>query len=195
MLWGHIMKLLLGRGQHTGGFSLIPLRIGLGAIFRLTAELELDEEEKRLITRYQLSKVALVVSNPADDLKRAFRPALMLAFFAFALIMTFGWLGRLPEPTLLLVAVPTSLGILMSMTGAYFVLLREQITISDLVYGGRTFYCDSVVELIQKEAYLERISEYLRQVLESAKNWQDREVIDIQPLDRTAAKQAVLAGV
>ena len=56
------------------------------------------------------------------------------------------------------------------------------------------FCCDSIIELIQKEAFLEGISEYLRQVLESAKNWHDREVIPIKPLDKALAKQAVLSS-
>ena len=82
--------------------------------------------------------------------------------------------------------------VMIGMTVVYFKTLREQIIVSDLLDGGRTFLCDSIVELIHKEAYLEGICEYLRQVLESAKHWHDREIIPIRPLDKEAAKQLIL---
>ena len=50
------MKLLFDRDQ-TGSaiFSLVPLRIGSGVTFKLTAELELDQEEEALLNRYKLT--------------------------------------------------------------------------------------------------------------------------------------------
>ncbi|MCP4407600.1 MAG: hypothetical protein GY807_07540, partial [Gammaproteobacteria bacterium] len=79
--------------------------------------------------------------------------------------------------------------------GVYFKTLREQIVVSELMAGGRKFRCDSIVALIQKEAYVEGVCSYLRQVLESAKHWHDREVVGIPPLKKEEAKLAVLKAL
>lgn len=182
------MNLLFKRDQKSGAlFSLVPLRIGNSVIFNLHAELELDDEEKELVKRYRLAQVPLVVSDPIDDLRQAFRPALLLGLVSFVSL----WLIT---PTGFMSSISLALLVVLVMTVVYFRTLREQIIVSDLTEGGRTFYCESIVLLIQKEAYLERVCEYLRQVLESAKHWDDRERIAIQPLKKAEAKQAVLKG-
>ena len=178
------MKLLLNRDQKSAAlFSLVPLRIGSGVTFTLHAELELDAEEEALIKKYKFAQSALVVSDPIEDIKQSFRPALLLGILTFIVI----WM-------LFSIGSAISLGILVTlvMTGVYFKTLREQIIVSDLMAGGRKFRCDSIVALIHKEAFLKRVSAYLRQVLESAKNWDDREAIDIPPLSKDDALQAVL---
>lgn len=180
------MNLLLNRDQHTAAlFTLIPLRLGSGVMFKLQAELELDEEEKELMQKYRFAKSALVLSDPIDDLKKSFRPAAILGLVAFIVFWIVGTFYA---------AFSLSMLVILVMTIVYFKTMREQILVGDLLDGGRTFRCDSIIELIQKEAFLEGISEYLRQVLESAKNWHDREVIPIKPLDKALAKQAVLSS-
>jgi len=178
------MNLLLKRDQsNANGISLIPLRIGTGVTFTLHAALELDNEEEALIRQYNFAKAALVVSDPIDDLKQAFRPALVLGLLTFVVMW---WLWSFAA------AIGLAILVTLVMTGVYFKTLREQIVVSDLMAGGRKFRCDSIVELIQKEAYLQNICAYLRQVLESAKNWDDREVLRIAALNKEDAKQAVL---
>ena len=180
------MNLLFNRDQKAGAlFSLVPLRIGSGVIFTLHAELELDEEEQELVSRYRFANAVLVSSNPIDDIRQAFRPALLLGLITF---VVFWFVSGFTT------AVSLSILVVLVMTVVYFRALREQIIVAHLTEGGRTFYCDSIVELIQKEAYLEYISGYLRQVLESAKRWDDRERITIEPLKKAEAKQAVLRG-
>ena len=178
------MKLLLGRDQKSAAlFSLIPLRIGSGVVFHLHAELELDPEEDTLIKKYRFAGAPLVVSDPIEDIKEAFRPALLLGFIGlivFWFVVSF-W-----------TALPLAILTTLVMTVVYFKTLREQILVKDLLDGGRVFRCDSIVALIEKEAFIEGVCEYLRQVLESAKHWQDREAISIQPLDKREAKRAVL---
>ncbi len=180
------MQLLLKRDQ-TGDtfFSLVPLRIGSGVTFSLHATLELDAEEDALLKKYNLTKAPLVVSDPIDDLKQSFRPAMLLGLVAF---VVFWFLGSFST------ALGLSFLVTLVMTVVYFKTLREQIIVSDLLAGGRKFRCDSIVALIQKEAYLENICAYLRQVLESAKHWHDREAITIEPLTKEDAKRAVLAA-
>nr|WP_295463825.1 hypothetical protein [Mesorhizobium sp.] len=178
------MNLLLARDQKSAAlFSLIPLRIGSGVVFHLHAELELDQEEEVLIKKYRFAGAPLVLSDPIEDIKQAFRPALLLGFLAFIVIWAIISFG---------VAVPLSILVTLVMTAVYFKTLREQILVKDLLDGGRVFRCDSIVGLIEKEAFIEGICEYLRQVLESAKHWQDREAILIRPLDKREAKLAVL---
>lgn len=178
------MNLLLNRDQKTASlFTLVPLKIGTGVTFSLHAELELDAEEDELMKKYQFAKAPLVLSDPIDDLKKAFRPAMLLGIATFIIVWVFASFAT----TLMLAFLVTAV-----MTFVYFRALREQIVVSDLLYGGRTFYCDSIVELIHKEAFLEGISAYLRQVLESARTWGEREIIPIQPLPKAAAKELVL---
>jgi len=178
------MNLLLDRAQNDAAiFSLIPLRIGSGVTFTLHATLELDEEERALIKKYNFAKAILVESDFFDDLRQSFRPALLLGIVAFLLL----WL----------IATFTSaltIGILVTlvMTVVYFQTLREQIIVSELMENGRKFRCDSIVDLVKKEAYLQNVCAYLRQVLESAKHWDDRDVIPIEPLSKDEAKAAVL---
>lgn len=180
------MNLLFNRDQVDSAlFSLVPLRIGSGVTFTLHAEWELDEEEKALIDKYNFAKTVLVASDPIDDIKDSFRPALLLGFVTFVvmwIIGSFSW------------AFGLALLVTLGMTVVYFKTLREQIVVSELMAGGRKFRCDSIVDLVKKEAYLQNISAYMRQVLESAKNWDDRESIVIAPLSKEEAKQAVLKG-
>ncbi len=82
--------------------------------------------------------------------------------------------------------------ITVAMTVVYFQQEREQINVNDLLVNGREFQCYSVVALIEKETAIINMASHLRQVLESAKHWNDREVIEIEPLDPALLKQAVL---
>jgi hypothetical protein len=178
------MNLLLQRDQKDAAiFSLIPLRIGSGVTFSLHATLELDEEEGALIRKYNFTKSVLVASDPIEDLKQSFRPAFLLGLIAFFVLWLIGTFTS---------ALTIGMLVTLVMTGVYFKTLREQIVVSELLENGRKFRCDSIVELIQKEAYLQYICAHLRQVLESAKHWDDREVVSIEPLSKDEAKRAVL---
>ncbi len=181
------MNLLLNRDQKDASiFSLVPLRIGSGVTFTLHTTLELDQEEEALLRKYNLTKSVLVESDTFDDLKQSSRPALLLGLVTFVVI----WF---------IASFSTAFGlavlVTLVMTGVYFKTLREQIIVNELLAGGRKFRCDSIVALIQKEAYLEYICAHLRQVLESAKNWHDREVVAIPPLKKEEAKLAVLKAL
>ena len=177
------MHLLLSRDQKAGSFSLIPPRIGGGVTFTLTAQLQLEPHEMELLKRYALLSSPIIVSNLLEDIKNALKPSWVLGFIA-------GAISGLVLPVHLSMLFGVFITLLM--TAIYFEKLRENLTVDQLLENGRTFYCFSVRELIEKEAYLEGACSYLRQLLESAKHWGDREAIPIPPLDREAAKQAVL---
>ena len=68
---------------------------------------------------------------------------------------------------------------------------RETIYLKDLAHG-RQFKCNSIINLIKKEAELEGIVGLVRQVLESAKHWDGTESIPIEALPKDEAKQYVL---
>ena len=178
------MQLLLDRKQSSASFfSLVPLRIGSGVTFALHVMLELDAEEDELLKQYNFVDAPLVVSDPIDDLKQSFRPALFLGIVAFVVLWFLGTFFA---------AFGLAVLVILVMTVIYFNALRENLIVRQLLDGGRTFRCDSIVALIEKEAYLEHICSYLRQVLESAKHWHDREAVPIPPLRKEEAKQAVL---
>jgi hypothetical protein len=180
------MKLLLGRSQKNAALiSIVPLRIGTDVIFHLRAELELDDEEEALMTKYRFTTAPLVLSDPIQDMKDAFRPALVLGVVTVLTLALFMGIWT---------AFPIALLVTLVMTVVYFRSLREQIIVKDLLHGGRLFYCDSIVALVKKEAYLEAVCQYLRQVLESAKHWDEREIVPILPLPKDQAILAVLKG-
>ena len=73
------MKLALMREQTAGSiFSLVPLRIGSGVVFKLRATLEPTQEESRLLDMYDLARAPLVTGDTVEDLRRGFRQALVL---------------------------------------------------------------------------------------------------------------------
>lgn len=75
----------------------------------------------------------------------------------------------------------------------FFHQMRETIYVKDLLVG-RYFRCGSVVALARKEAYLQTVTSYLRQVMESAKHWDGVEKIEIIALSKDEAKSMILKG-
>lgn len=178
------MKMLMKRTQgYSSVFSLVPLRIGSGNTFMLNVQLEYGDDERQLANKYNINRMAFNTDDPVEEIKKAFRTALVVSFVVFVVALVFAGVWN---------AVPIALLAQLVMTVVYFKTMREQIIIGDLLLGGKTFRCDSVVELIRKEAYLTHMSECLCQVLESAKHWGDREAIDIQALSKEDAKRFVL---
>lgn len=138
-------------------------------------------------------KSAVLISRPQPGLLQLSILIGVVVFLVLGPIWTFA-LPRaysigLPWPIQLLLSLAVSAGA----AYAFFNEKRETIMVSDLLVG-RTFKCKSVIELARKEAYLQTITEYFRQVLESAKHWGDAESIEIHPLDRDEAKRRILSG-
>ena len=181
------MKLLLKRSQKNAAlFSLVPLKIGTGNIFNLNVEIEYDDEERQLANKYRINHMAFNTDDPVEEVKKAFKTALIPSFLVFVVAFIFTWV---------MTAISVGLIVLIVMTIIYFKTMREQVVIGQLLEGGRTFRCDSIVELIHKEAWLQHMSQCLRQVLESAKHWDDREIKEIEPLTQEDAKRFVLKNL
>lgn len=127
-----------------------------------------------------------MISDFIEHVRRAIGPALVVSFLGF--VIAFLIAGFWSSLSIAMLVFPI-------MVIIYYRELRESITVDDLLSGGRSWRCDSVAELIQKEAFLEGVASYLRQLLESAKNSDDREVISIKPLPKAEAKLAVLKAL
>jgi len=201
---GLFMRLLFSRNQRQRDLiSLMPLRIGSGPMFTLKAAVEFSEEEASLLNKYHLASAILVESDTGEDLRKAFRSALYLGIACYFILGIAIPLLPLPDrhddlfassSTFLmwLQLIPVGAGITLVMTFVYFSALREKLVVRDLMRNGRTFYCDTVVKLVEKEAYLTAIGQYLQHVLEASKTWGDRDVIEIKPLDPASTKAALL---
>ena len=166
------MNLLLKRQQSLGG----------RVTFRLWAKLEMDQDERALLDRYDLDGACLIDSDDLDHLKWA----LVIGVLAFFLLG--GLAFHLSRDVLLALGSGTFGGI---STG--FVWLnerRETIYVKDLLYG-RRFKCRSIVELAKKEAMLDNASTAMRQVLETAKYWNGVETLPIPVLPKDEAKAVV----
>ena len=71
---------------------------------------------------------------------------------------------------------------------------RESVMVRDLIHG-RSFSCDSVVDLARKEAWLGTVVSILRQVMETAKHWDGTETVKIEALTQAEAKFIALKGI
>ena len=176
------MHITFRRSQSSATFSLVPLRVGGGVKFALHAKADLSAEEPHLLRRYRFENALLIADDPMMAVRSAIRTSTILIIpTSIVLVFVFGYLAG---------SMLSILGFF-ALTFFYYQQLREHIYVRDLT-NGRTFNCFSVVELIQKEAYLEHIMSYLRQVLESAMHWDDKETIEILPLSKEDAKHFVL---
>lgn len=171
------MKLLFRREQTAGRFGRVQ--------FKLWAKVELDEQEKALVQRYRFDQAILIDAIQPNLIRNAVLIGLLGFVVGFALAGAF-----LPR------ALSGLVGIIVAGGGAYwwFNEKRETIFVRDLIHG-RHFSCPSVIELAQKEAWLTTIVSFLRQVMESAKNWDGTETIPIEALPKAESKLVILRGL
>lgn len=175
------MNLLLERRQKPGTATLVPLQFGGGPLFQLWMQAEFTNEEAELLRKYRLDEALLIAADRLATLQRSFRTALIVGFVAWWLLVLFlSWMVT-TSLTMLLIII---------LTAVYYNELREHIYVRDLVHG-RTFRCFSIVELVQKEAYLTGIAAYLRQVLETAKHWDGRETVPVPVLTPQEARELI----
>lgn len=190
------MKLLLKRRHdEVSAFSIAPLRVGNGNIFYLHASIEVDDEERQLLRKYGIDRATLSESDAATDIKNAYGMAkyfgliaafIMLLFLSSATLETIiSWLAYIPAAWILVTLLGTYL---------YYIHTSELIVVNQLINGGRNLRCNTVEELLKKEIFMEERCRYLQQVLVSARSWNDKEIIEIEPLEKHEARQAVYAA-
>ena len=159
------MDLLFKREQTAGKWRSV--------VFRMWGKVELSAEEQALIKKYRMHDAVLIEGLNAGLLRKtAWRAGGV--FVLTALVTTPFGMGA-----------GIILGLLAAVGFAYWFIneQRETIFVKDLIHG-RWFNCDSVVDLAQKEAWLEQICGTFRQVLEAAKHWDGTERHTIEPLPK-----------
>jgi hypothetical protein len=163
------MELLLRRGQ-TGRTRHVK--------FRLWAKTLLDETEQQIMYRYRIDEARIVEPSQPDLLRNAVIIGVVVALVAASIIMNVmrvQWMGVLGAP------VGAFAGFL------FYDRYREHLLMRDLLHG-RYFTCKSIVDLARKEAWVEDAVGILRQVMETAKFWDDVEVVPVEVLSKEAAK-------
>lgn len=174
------MNLLLTRSQEKASFfSLVPLKIGGVVTFKLNAEFELDEEERALTKKYGFTNATLIHTDFMVDLRNAFTPSWYLGLMVMILVALFyePWGQGFDSVIKKIIAVPMSgIATVLIMTAVYFFSMRKFVTVDQMLNGGRTFYCHSVVELDDHERELKDLAHKFHITLEKAKNWGGREL-------------------
>lgn len=173
-------------------FKRTQKRIANRTTFELWAKTDLSDEEQQLIRKYNMQDAVLINVVEPYLIRWAIFTAITMSIFYWLV-----WILFIVPEFRLYVPWPKSVGvtiILGILTGIIFYHSRRQtIMVKDLMYG-RTYKCKSVIELARKEAYLEQICSYFRQVLESAKHWGGQQSFPIEPLPPEEAKRAILSG-
>ncbi|MDJ0977263.1 MAG: hypothetical protein QNI87_01875 [Erythrobacter sp.] len=167
------MKVLLKREQRPGFFGKVT--------FKLWAMLEVNEDERTLIERYDIDKSVVLIGDDTGLWRVGASFGLGIAivtFLALFFLLDFGW-----QPA-------GAVALLVFIVATYWCIneLRQTIFMKDLLHG-RSFNCFSIVELAKKEAVLEYMCQALRQVVESAKHWdgvEHRDVIVLPPEEAKA---------
>ncbi|MCP4182689.1 MAG: hypothetical protein GY761_05145, partial [Hyphomicrobiales bacterium] len=168
------MEILFRRQQTPGKMGRVK--------FKLWSKIELDDIEKQVVRRYSFSNAILIDSwQPELIRKTAYVGAGVFALASFLFSSFAGF------------SFGTFLGLIAGGAAAYFYYdkNRETIFVKDLLHG-RFFSCDSVIELARKEAWLETITGFLRQVMEGAKHWDGTETRNIEVLPKEEAKQLMI---
>ncbi len=176
MFWGMTMNLLFKREQTD---------VAGKVKFKLWAQTELTEDEQHIVQRYRFDSAKVIDVLQPHLLRAAIGVGIAVALlagviFGYAMPWPLGWL----------------LGAGAGIAAGYFVYdsQRQSLWVRDLLHG-RHFSCDSVVELARKEAWIQMVVAFLRQVMESAKNWDGTETVPIDALTKQEAKYLVVKGL
>ncbi len=153
--------------------------------FKLWSKIELDENEAQVVKHYAFDDAVLIDSWEPELLRKSAYIGLGALAIAFSLVGSQAGFG-----------VGMFFGLFVGGAAGYFYYdrNRETIFVKDLLHG-RYFDCASVIELARKEAWLETITGFLRQVMESAKHWDGTETQPIEVLPKGEAKQLIIKGL
>ena len=171
------MELLFKREQTSGAVGKVK--------FKLWGKVELDEDEQAIVKRYRFDNAILIAAIQPTLIRICLYIAVGVFVLALGIFLTFA------NGAIAFVLAAIASG---GVTYWYFNEKRETIYVKDLIHG-RYFTCDSVVDLARKEAWLEVITSFLRQVMESAKHWDGTERHLIDPLPKDEARQVIIKGL
>lgn len=168
------MKLLLKREQTTGRVGRVN--------FKLWAKIEIDEDERALMSRYKFDQALLMGEDDPSLLRKSGFYGLLIAALAYVVFA---------------VILPTNIALLFGLAAGggfaywYYNEKRDQVFVRDLMHG-RHFKCPGIIELTKKEAEVSEITAIFRQVMESAKHWGGTQTEDIPVLTRDEARELIL---
>lgn len=171
------MEILFRREQTPGKLGRVK--------FKLWSKLELDENEAEVIKHYSFDDAVLIDSWQPELIRKS----VLIGGAVIILIVSLFWASWGLSAAFML-------GLIAGAGAGYYYYdkNRETIFVKDLLHG-RFFDCNSVIDLARKEAWLETICSFLRQVMEGAKHWDGTEKRDIEPLPKDEAKRMMIKGV
>jgi len=154
-----------------------------GVRFKLSAKIELDEEEARMIDHYRFDNAILIESDESQLVRRS---ALIAVVVAFLLV----------GPMIAMSGFAIGAFLALAAGGGtafwWFNEKRETILVNDLLQG-RFFRCKSVIELAKKEAWLQNAGLIFRQVLEGSKHWDGTQHIEVPVLSPDDARELLVS--
>jgi len=171
------MEILLKRRQNSNQTGRVS--------FKLWSKIELNDNEQQVVDHYSFDKAILIDSFQPELIRKSIYSGLAGAVLATVLLSIFTSYD-----------VALFLGLIAGAAAGYFYYdkNRETIYVKDLLHG-RYFSCNSVIELARKEAWLEMITGFLRQVMESAKHWDGTQKSEIEVLPKDEAKRLIIRGL
>jgi hypothetical protein len=154
--------------------SLRPSRINpTRLLFVLWVKFDLDEDEQRLIRKYNAADAYVTIEQSRRDLYRAMIFAFFIAAILGSLIMGVTKGG-------LIIGAFYFCGMFIAATWIIYEQLREAIKISDLLTG-RSFKNRSLALLVRRERRMVGYAAAFIHFLEALRTWEGTEVIQIGP--------------
>ncbi|WP_262691996.1 hypothetical protein [Kordiimonas aestuarii] len=172
------MDLLFKRSQTSSDLGRVA--------FKLFGKVEFDAEETELVKKYRFDEAVLIYSDQPKLFKKACMRAFGIFIIAWIIVFSMSYSGMM--------------AVMLGLLGGcgygywYYHQNRETIYVRDLMHG-RYFTCESVVDLARKEAWLETICSFLRQVMEGAKHWDDEVRSTIKALPKEEARRVIIEGI
>jgi hypothetical protein len=137
--------------------------------FKINARMVLNEDEKSLLARYVLQDVILTPGNVRRDARRAVLISAGLSLLLYGILR----IGA---------GFPPLIAVLIFPFLAYLIYhqIREEVRVKDLL-DGRDFKARSLLQLLQKEYAIRKMSAVFSTVVSQARTWHEPEVIELEP--------------
>jgi hypothetical protein len=161
------MQLLFRRSLKTGGINVNRPR------FVLWVKFDIDEDEARLIRKYNASDAYLTIEQSRRDFFRAMIFSFFIAAILASIISGATNMGMLGSGLYFL-------GLFAAATWIIYEQLREAIKISDLLTG-RNFKSRSLALLVRRERRMVGYAVAFTNLLAAMRTWEGTEVITIGP--------------
>ncbi|MEM7243585.1 MAG: hypothetical protein AAF429_15515 [Pseudomonadota bacterium] len=165
-------------------------------IFKLWSQIDVSEEEQKIIDKYMFKNAVVIFADQPGLIRRSIIAGILSMFgFAFVVSIFMGITGAMRHQVVnpsIMSFLPVLVGLIVGYV--YFHQKRETIYVKDLLRG-RSFKCNSVIDLVRKEAWLNSVVSFLRQVMESAKHWDGTEQHPVEVLPKDEARAFILKGL